>query len=270
MKNIITLFCIVLLVNTKVFSQELINNTRFFKTINSYKWNYVDTLKIISKTADTTNFEIGRVQMIKRGNLIYKTSEDSALLYNYSLEAGDTFILNLNFQPDQSFIVDSIKNRLLKDGKFYKHWYLHNIEEPVFKIIWVQNLGEKTLGWDWTYFNNSHYPGVYGICANYSLIYWGFEDNNNKTCNFDSLAFALKIEGNYIHSNLNFFPNPVQNIVQWNSDEEFEFSVYSSDGKLCLEGKASGQIDLSSLTIGMYQLVLKGKNSFHQTLILKE
>ena len=66
----------------------------------------------------------------------------------------------------------------------------------------------------------------------------------------------------------NIYPNPVKEIINLSNITETDFEIYDILGNLVSKGKSQNQINVSSLTQGIYILKLKnGENIFNQKFI---
>ena len=74
-------------------------------------------------------------------NIIIKEKE--CLLYDFSLEEGDTFEITNPIAPfalfPGDFVVDSIITKLLLDGQNYKFYYLSSLNSSINELpVWIQ------------------------------------------------------------------------------------------------------------------------------------
>ena len=74
------------------------------------------------------------------------------LLYDFSIQAGDTFLMENPISPfppnPGNFICDSIISRPLLDGNNYKHFYFHPIDTLQAysqNAIWIEGIGSLSL-----------------------------------------------------------------------------------------------------------------------------
>lgn len=248
---------------------------------------YIDSMYITSQKNDTIHFEVKNIAAgngqkttyWKIGNKIsLLNSNDTILLYDYSLNINDTFKL-INGSINESLILDSIVMVKMENNIDFKHFYLHSLSSFPFPIIWIENIGEKTHGWNYSSFKAQDIPGIQAVCASNSLIwsdwiyYWqysnsGFEDIYIKVdCKlYDALK---KVSIDEISIGLNVFPNPTHDFVfiSTNNSEKCTFEMYSLDGKkienysVQSSDKNSYQIDLRLLNEGIYYIVIHSATS---------
>ena len=97
-----------------------------------------------------------------------------------------------------------------------------------------------------------------------------FTDFNGTTTNR-----IVRLNGTPVLSNqdfdkkqFNIYPNPVKEIINLSNITETDFEIYDILGNLVSKGKSQNQINVSSLTQGIYILKLKnGENIFNQKFI---
>jgi arylsulfatase A-like enzyme len=67
-------------------------------------------------------------------------------------------------------------------------------------------------------------------------------------------ASSIGIKKECESSKIILLPNPAKNeiTIQFEHDKNFNFSIFSAEGKLILEGRSSGKIDISKLAEGIY------------------
>ncbi len=249
-------------------AQKINDNSRYLYIIISSQGNggfaMIDTLIVTKDSGNQTEFSAGKgfskeekQVFLKDGDSIYIiTNNDTSLIYDYSLEAGDTF----NYMPAtpqaDKFIVDSVNIRLLEDGKLYKHWYLHTLASMAnFPIIWIENLGEKYSGWDYTTYNIFHTPALESICYDNQILLWNNVMQLDKTCDFDSIVKTLGVDKLYGFKPL-LYPNPCIKFLQVSLNQDFHFVIYDLSGKVISEGFSDGKIDTEHLPEAVYILHL--------------
>lgn len=274
MKKYIVVYFI--LIFSQSFAQQIQDKSRYLFIAISFQGNggfaIIDTLIITKDSGNRTEFIIGKgfgktekQVLFKNGDSIYIVSEnDTLLLYDYSLEAGDTFNYKTGTAESDRFAIDSSNTLMLEDGKFYRHWYLHSIGSMAnFPLTWIENLGEKYSGWDYTYYKVSHTPALESICNNNQSVLWNNVMQLNKTCNFDSIAKVLNIDKPN-KDNLLLYPNPCMSFIQVNLNEEFQYVIYNLYGKVISEGVSDGKIDTENIPSAIYILQLfNTETSFH-------
>lgn len=270
---------------TKVFAQvNVIENTRFLK-INfanqpppNDRFATIDTLNIISTVNNTVKFKLttSDVHFYSVGAETYIVNgSDTTLLYDYSLQVNDTFEFNGRMNETDTFIVDSVLNKTLQDNKTYKHWYLSNLRKE-FNLVWVQNFGEKYLGWDYSKYYLPDYNGIIkSICSDNNLIFWnsdfnGFEPRHiSQTCSFDSLKQLLSVITPKIFKIIPY-PNPAYINLKIDGIEEGTVKIFNSIGQLVLEVSFEKIIDISNLPNGIYQIAIYEQDKLYRGNFIKE
>lgn len=256
-------------------------------------YSFVDSLYVTAINGDTINFEIKNdvtgirktSQFLKIGNKISLTGvSDTALLYDFDLKINDTFFLT-NKSIDEKLILDSIVNIKLENGIDYRHFYLHSLKSK--RIIWVENIGEKTHGWDYREFNVMDKPGLFAVCSSDSLIwsdsiyYWEFLVDKIKlkyekpTCSFYELMH--KVELDEILNGISAYPIPSNDFLNigFNGNVELVFEIHTMKGEIIVNPIVSCmnlneyQIDISNLDNGIYQLVCKQNNAEKRVVFVK-
>lgn len=283
-----------LIAANSIFGQGIKDGTRFFYIQESMspfiKYPNIDTLKIRSSSADTVYFSSDgndTPDMVKIGDKIYRLYNNIPLSvqYDYSLQTGDTFTYLDTFPyfsgRTEMYVVDSVKSLKLEDSNIYKHWYLRNIENDFpFKndAIWVENLGEKTMGWCWFYAGIEDGPTyLIAICSkNQDLIYWQpykytFWPNPkpDKTCDFAYLTkLATLPEQSPLHFSL--YPNPAADYIRFEAEAETSFSLINTFGQQVMSGTSDGYLSVAHLPQGFYILHLHTNSGFFVSKFLKQ
>ena len=221
---------------------------------------YVVAIERVEKLKDNTYLFAGMDTLIEEGEKIYHIrKKDTILSYDYSLEAGDTFVFFRLSKPD-SMIVDSVIQKEFYDGNMYKHWYLNG---ALGNIVWVEGFGAETYGWlDYVYYFTEA-PIIKGICVKEEIVFW---DNRistsdpeieSPTCNFDSLLVLNSIPE--LTNAINLYPNPATNLVRIEDFTDIQsVKVYDLLGK---QRKATwngaDRLDISTLQDGNYIVTIK-------------
>lgn len=259
-------------------------------------YSFIDSLYVIAENKDTIIFKIknnvtrngGTSTFIKIKNKVSIIgASDTTLLYDFDLSINDTFILSRQSVSDQ-IILDSIVTRELENGIDYRHFYLHTLKSN--RIIWVENIGEKTLGWDYRGYNLMDKAGLCAVCSSDSLVwsdsiyYWEFSENgmNQKFekpgCNFYQIQQKVSLKSEKLLSEIQVYPVPAVNTLHFDltGDEKPVFEIYDSQGRLVHlyrigENQTNQyQIDVSQLTDGVYQLIFKTNWSQGYVKFIKE
>ncbi len=93
-------------------------------------------------------------------------------------------------------------------------------------------------------------------------------ENNQFTVSFDvSVNTVLSIDGH--NSALSIYPNPATGQLFFDSPRKLEVQIHSLDGKLWIQKKVIGSIDISSLKAGVYIIQIVGLEKAQSSRILK-
>jgi len=282
-----TCFILLLFAAKMAKAQDIKNNTLYF-FISYYnqpppndKSGRIDTLKVTHSNLDTVAFYSNSSNFIKEGEKIsLLDNSEKILLYDYSLVTGDTFKLDYN-QTEHSFLVDSVVSVLYEDGNFYTEWHLHDLQDPNSIIVWVQNLGEKSVGWNWTYHKTPHLPGVKAICTNGDLVYWRTSNDYfpnpepTPSCNFDSLNNLINNTQSVKeikHTPFKIYPNPASSVlfveqIPLGTAYRIVNMIGAEVAKGIYEGDA---IPISTLGQGMYILQIQTNEQIRQAKFIKD
>ncbi|MEZ4804154.1 MAG: T9SS type A sorting domain-containing protein [Bacteroidia bacterium] len=135
----------------------------------------------------------------------------------------------------------------------------------------------STIGHDWKTFNGSAYDitdtFVYFITTSdtvtYKMTMKSYQGGGMGKTEFNLYEATLSLDENTISSLLNMYPNPVQNMLNINSETEIlEVLIYDMQGKLVLESGKSNTIDVNSLNKGVYVVTVRTSEGVaHQTII---
>jgi hypothetical protein len=282
--SIISVWLIILSQNINA-QVNLVNGSKFLKIqfLNQAppndKFALIDTLLIVKQNVDTIDFLLtnsrAKFKKINKKTYLIKDS-DTILLYDYDLAPNDNFFLKKSNGQMDSFVVDSVNYKKLNDNKNYKHWYLRNKSNDL-KITWLENLGEKNIGWDYSNYDLFDFnSALKAICINESLIYWnngynGLEQHQiADTCNFNGIQKLLFISSTNYKS-LVIYPNPANNFITIDYPKinsiDWEISILDINGKMVFESKEPlTQIPTSNLPNDTYLLQLNNKTyQLHET-----
>ena len=80
----------------------------------------------------------------------YNNQRRECLLYDFSLEVGDTFTITNPITPFNlfpgNFLVDSIISNLLLDGQYYRFFYLSPLNPLIVEFpIWIEGIGSLSM-----------------------------------------------------------------------------------------------------------------------------
>ena len=141
-----TLFCILLFIGMIGYAQEykpMLSNLNEWKVTNCNFGCLTDTYFTDGDTiVDNVSYKIldgyhyiSRKFLLREDiakkqvfiKMFLPSGVEDYLLYDFSLEVGDTFLMNNPITPfpanGGSFILDSIETHVLEDGELYRHFY---------------------------------------------------------------------------------------------------------------------------------------------------
>jgi hypothetical protein len=190
------------------------------------------------------------------------------LLYDFSLQVGDTFEMKNPISPfppePGAFICDSIVMRPLVNGNLYKHFYFHpidSVQAGTNIAVWVEGVGSLSL---------INAPG-------------GDPDMNatgELTCFFKQGISFYESENSLTKCSANFTPNSVnpanreitQIIYHWETGNllvntnliPYRYRILDSSGRVvCETSKVNSEnhyVDLSNLSKGIYIMEITDPN----------
>lgn len=259
-------------------AQQIENGTKYLFVGSFSGTKKIDSLTIIKQTIDSIIFEritpekwIGKQTFIKTNNVISIIENNKIIpMYDYNLQIGDSFNLNVGDSTNFKIItlyLDSVKNITLLDSKIYKHWYLHSNTLYNKQAVWIENIGEISIGWDYrNIFDIETTYQLYLICKNNTLTF--VRGNLPPTCNFDSI---LRSNINKVLSKpqLIIYPNPAceKLFIENNGTQSSNYFITNLLGKEKDKGVLKSEIEISHLLNGVY--VLKIVSTNNQTQVLK-
>lgn len=270
------LFALFILISTLAPAQDIKDNSRYLYIAISLQdkggFAIIDTLLITKDSGNRTEFNVGkgfgkteRQDFIRHGDSVYiLIDNDTILFYDYSIETGDTFYYMSGKNMADSFVVDSTAIRRLDDGNFYRHWFLHTLGSNAgIPLVWIEALGEKYMGWDYSMYKVTHQPALESICYNNDMIMWNNVMQLDKTCNFDSVARSLGINEIIADKPL-VYPNPCTTELNIRSDSEMYYVICNLNGQIFSRGYSDGVIGTEKLYPGMYLLFLYNAHISYQ------
>jgi hypothetical protein len=230
----------------------------------------IDSMMVLTQMGDTTYF----VSRRNPPNLNYylkvldrvfeiTSSKDTTLVYDYSLNEGDSFYYK---KGNTTFYVDSVRDVPLLNGKYYRHWYLHHNMWQKANLIWIKDLGEIFYGWD--YFLSTVQTnvggGIVSICTNNEVVYWsskliqepGFPISPD--CNYEQIRRNVSVSLPGL-TRMKLYPNPARDYLCISGDPSVTYSIYDGLGTMVLEGIGAAEIDISNLPMGIYFICFENK-----------
>lgn len=180
------------------------------------------------------------------------------LLYDFSIEVGDTIFIGKN-QSITCVYADSV----LVSGEFKKRWYVSDAGVGVeINDVWIEGIGSErgVLAAE----SNSFEQSAFLVC---------FEDYGQNyrypsDCNFAS------IEHVFLEDDVKIYPNPLRAGEECqlhipNNGEQLYWRLLTLDGKVYTDGYLEGdQLDIVVKEKGAYIMQLKHKNRHFTSKIL--
>lgn len=234
--------------------------------VNGLNYKILDGFHYLSRTF-LLREEIANKKVFLRK--INTNSSFEKLLYDFSLQEGETFIMNNPLSPFPSsggeFVLDSIRMKPLQNNINFKHFYFSPVvtnSVSNYNVVWIEGLGSKSL---------INAPGGYvdinGVgeltCfyKNQDLVYSQLQPNQTctylelKTENHKSLFDEIKI---YTTSEKN-------NFAFSNSDLISKIEIYDIFGKnlhySIANYNSSNSIILSNQPKGLYFVLVYDSDS---------
>ena len=171
MKNAIAVICFLVGGTTSCFAQDYVP---MLDTVNEWKFTtcnfgcITDTYYTDGDTiVDGTTYKIlDGYHYISRGFLLHEdvaekqisikmllpSGTEDYLLYDFSLEVGDTFQMNNPITPFPNdgglFVLDEISSKTLADGKSYRHFYFSPAPgntQSTEEAVWIEGIGSLSI-----------------------------------------------------------------------------------------------------------------------------
>ncbi|KOS06874.1 hypothetical protein AM493_13170 [Flavobacterium akiainvivens] len=144
-----------------------------------------------------------------------------------------------------------------------------NNQEGAFAFEYTGDTGYYTINWYFgsegtsTEVNPTYYfeePGTYEVCVTISNLCGAIESCQQVNVVAGAGQFGLK--------NVQVYPNPANNVLNINTEENLSFEIYSLLGAKVMEGiitSGSQQVDLQNVASGVYMLKLQNDSGVQQT-----
>lgn len=235
-------------------------------TFTNGNW-YYELLRSWDETGN--NWENTGEYFRKSGSKIYQIVEgEDYTLYDFSLVEGDTFtIAETSNIPERKLIVSQIDSVSLMDNSKRKRLGLRCEDDPDASLygerIWIEGVGDL--------------QGLLSVDESCTL------DQNSKLLCFyddDQALYQDPIEGKcwittstkeLIDYGIEIFPNPVKNrIVISGLNGAAGYKLYTSNGATILSGQTNGEIDVNSLSSGLYLLEFSIEGKSITTRVIKD
>jgi len=169
---------------------------------------------------------IGRVYFTGNNNpLISIGFSDSTetVLYDFSLEVGDTFFIQNSLDSIQ--IVNFIDSVLISE-QWRKR--INFIQNSLSKRVWIEGIGDTKGLFFPVQFEFEHYQLL--VCYEDSQIFW-----TNPEITFDCLTLGIEDISQMNNDKLQIYPNPATNEITFDfknftQEQDFEILIYNAVG----------------------------------------
>ncbi len=197
-------------------------------------------------------------------NKVAPGQNEEFLLYDFSLNEGDTFNMRNPYSPfprdGGAFVLDSIIERPLADGNEYRHFYFSPASGNTTSTensVWVEGAGSLSI---------INAPGGNPDINGGGQLSCFFKDTEIFYANLDSIndciPIHLKVEKYNLDEIIISKQNNGGNCVLSNAQNVKSITVFNLSGKkletITNDGQNSIKIDLSSYQNGMYILFVNG------------
>ena len=206
-------------------------------------------------------------------NLLPWSGVPEIIIYDFGLMPLDTFTVGAPHEPSFGgvWVVSTVDTIILSDGISRRRLFLEDVNSSSYTTIWIEGIGDIVDG---PFHAERHYWTDFGqqlLCANQegNLIY---QNPAHDSC----FLVPTAVEELSLANPIKVYPNPVKDILTLDLSETnhslTEISIYSPVGARVFYTKnTSGlkEIDMSTLTTGIYYLVLKDKSgsSYSQRIV---
>jgi len=239
---------------TYKFSGDTIINS------DSYKKLY---LSFQENPEDWSLWGFMREDADKRVWLRMDSEEDEFLMYDYSIDVGDSVFVGI-YEPVY-LLLDSISEITINQTERKKYWFSCNMM-PEYRETWIEGIGSnKGICWSGSAFVVGGWYRLLCMSENGELMYM---NPNYESC-------YLKTDINEIEkSSLKVFPNPAKNTLIIENKENVKIksiSLLNVKGQIIKQFEINNtQLDISNISSGYYILKISHENGvFTQKLIVK-
>ena len=220
--------------------------TRLHYSYDSLNTNWTPTDKYLRETADKKIY-------------LKTTTGEERLIYDFSLEIGDTF----NIVDNCNFIITDIYPITMTDGSERKRFNFDYIDiiGTTQTSFWIEGIGSP-----WGLIN---YEGAYCYTDHLTSLQCFYYDNDLVYQSpFHNICFTILPTQDVINSDeIKVFPNPTNALFQIESLNENwsmeEIQIYSTIGTLVKTislNTSKTEIDITALSNGMYYLLIRLDN----------
>ena len=204
---------------------------------------------------------------------------EDLLIYDYTLQPGDTFHLELPFlNGSYNLKVDSVGSELFRDSVYRDVYYFNYLEGNArSNLFWIKGLG-SSLGLNYlpSSFINS-YAELWSVCNNQTPIYVNpFIDHEpfSEFCDdteFDSITAYKRVSVEKIEpSKILIYPNPARDYMVVENESvtnSAQLIFYNLEGKivhqtLWEQGATRQKINTSQWSQGIYFMHFKDQGDF--------
>lgn len=247
---------------------------KFYKNVYEYYLNPTTFDTIRSLYASIRQDTLGKQVFIIRH---YFSESSERKLLDFDIYVGDTVLLDAYFWElnpqgsDSIFIVDSISDIILSNGKISNQYYLSNHDNnfPVSQIL-IEGVGSifNPFGPVNALVNKIRKDEL--CCPDYLLCLTSMGENvyvYNDYSDCQKLTTWTTIENNLEELIINIFPNPVNDFLNLELNPKFgylQLSVFDLIGNLVINEKISDRtanIDLRKIKSGQYLIRLMNSNT---------
>jgi len=184
------------------------------------------------------------------------------LLYDFSLNIGDTIYMPAIYSEDSMQIVESIDSMLI-EGQWRKRINFQQTINSISKRTWVEGIGNlKGLFFPFLFEFENYWILT---CYEDNSIFW---TNPEMTQNGIS-CFGVGIEDNTNNSSLSLdiYPNPCTNYIEFSfnklQNQDFTITIFNSLGKIVMEEliyavQESFKLNTNSFNSGLYYYRISG------------
>lgn len=282
------------------------NNTyNYYNTFYHYNGNnQMDTTWIIYfSNVGVYASSIKQVNTYNGNNLIEVLQYESTDSVNYTPDSRTNYYYNANNTPDSVIVFQWLAANWYKAAKneFTYNASNHKIKKEYFGFNNATQTYEKTARDEYVRNNNVQMDTLYSQLWNQAnakydttvkmgykyqsgllLHSYGFTKNINnqwqpnpyeaiRNYYYDMIPNAIQ-ETKIDQSTLSFYPNPVENVLQFKQDcIGSKYYIITPDGKYVQSGliDANNQVQMNLLPAGMYHIVVQGKEGIAQSHFIK-
>lgn len=199
----------------------------------------------------------------KRVWLRMDSEEDEFLMYDYSIDVGDSVLVG--YLEPVYLLVDSISEITINQTERKKYWFTCNLM-PEYRETWIEGIGSnKGICWSGSAFVVGGWYRFLCMSENGELIYMN--------PNYESCYLITEID-EIEKSSLKIFPNPTKNTLSIENIKNIDIesiSLLNTKGQLIkLFDSNNTRLDISNISSGYYILKISHKNGvFTKKLIVK-